>query len=87
MKIKVNKKYIIMAVIILLIIIALLVLNTTGVLKKIGKSAEQIAEAEARAKLEQALQNASSQKESDTNYNSSEYLTSLLQEQKIQEIS
>lgn len=83
MKIKVNKKYIIMAVIILLIIIALLVLNTTGVLKKIGKSAEQIAEAEARAKLEQALQNASSQKESDTNYNSSEYLTSLLQEQKI----
>ena len=83
MKININKKYFIMLSLILLIIVGLVVLNTTGVLKKIGKSTEQITEAEAQEKLEQALQTAGAQKETDANYNSSEYLTSLLQEQNI----
>ena len=83
MKIRINKKYVIMISLILLMIVGLVVLNTTGVLKKIGKSAEQITEAEAQEKLEQALQTASTQKETDANYNSSEYLTNLLQEQNI----
>ena len=40
MKININKKYVIMLSLILLIIIGLVVLNTTGVLKKIGKTKE-----------------------------------------------
>lgn len=83
MKININKKYVIMVSLILLIIVGLVVLNTTGILKKIGMNEQQITEAEAKEKLQQVLQNASTQKETDANYNSSEYLTSLLQEKNI----
>ena len=83
MKININKKYVIMVSLILLIIVGLVVLNTTGILKKIGMNEQQITEAEAKEKLQQVLQNASTQKETDANYNSSDYLTGLLQEQNI----
>lgn len=78
-----NIKIIVLVLTILILIIGIMLINNTGILKKIGKNKEQMLEKEATAKLEQALEIAKTKKETDENYNSAEYLEKLLKEQSI----
>lgn len=78
-----NIKIIVPVLTILILIIGIMLINNTGILKRIGKNKEQKLEEEATTRLEQALEIAKTKKETDANYNSAEYLENILKEQSI----
>ncbi len=77
------KNIIAITLILAIILIVLLTLNNVGVLNKTGKTKEQMTEAEATAKLEQALETVKTKKETDETYNKEQYINDLLEAQNI----
>lgn len=77
MKKKYKIAFIIAIIVIILFILLALTLFNNNIISKLVTSTKKLSESDARQKIETVLENAKSAKQTDPNYNSEDYLTSL----------